>query len=133
MRQISTNKKITNWVDLVNEGSRCLDVNFRCCVKFLTFWNFTKLPETCNFWIRFSVLAIALWECMSAYSWYYGLSLSFEIRSKALTAHKIWQFKGFLQKHCLKIWVQEVNKLPSTPSSTLGEFHIFSGSWLKCK
>ena len=36
----------------------------------------------------------ALWECMSADSWYSGLALSIKIRSKAiLTVYDIWQFK----------------------------------------
>ena len=37
----------------------------------------------------------------SADSWYYGLALSFEIRSKALTVQTIWPF------NCPKKWSQE--------------------------
>ena len=43
-------------------------------------------------------LVPCLWECMSADSWYSGQALSVGIRSKALTAYELWQFKVLQHK-----------------------------------
>ena len=56
------------------------------------------------------------------------LDLSFEIRSNAQTIKDIRQFKKKSEN-----MVQEVENWLATPSTTLGESHIFASAWLKRK
>ena len=58
---------------------------------------------------------------MYADSCYLGLSLCFEIRSKAFTVENKWQFKVFQKKLPEKILVRDGKNLISTPFSTLRE------------
>ena len=79
-------------------------------------------------------LVSTLWECMSDDDWYVGLTLSFQIRSKDLTAYEIWQFKIVQQKLPGNMGPRSKKTVfNSTPFLTLEEWHIFGCACLKCK